>query len=539
MHGTPILMGDNTIPGLKIPKELDELLPNILKAVKDFGCDCYPTVVQMLAYDEMSEVCAYGGFPVRYPHWRWGMEYEELQRGYGYGMHRIYEIVINTNPCYIYCLNSNTLLDNVTVVAHAMGHNDFFKNNIFFAPTNQNMLNELANNGTRIRQYMRRWGREKVGRFIDHVLRLETLIDPSKAWEPKKVKDINYIDKKVENHPYRLEVEHDYMDDYINSKEWLEKQKQQIAEQALKQERGIFSQPTKDILGFLRDHAPLKAWQQDIVAMLYQESMYFAPQRTTQMMNEGWASYIDHNIIAKEGLCSLGQGGDDCGIIEYALHKAGVLGGKYSSNPYKIGYYLFQEIEERWNKGRFGREYEECNDISVKNNWDTKAGLGHKKVFEVRKHYNDVMAINEFFTEEFCNKHEFFEWRLYPNGEYRIENRDYKSIKQKLMDKYYNGGLPDVVLMDCNYRGKGYLFLQHKWSGKVLYGPYVKAVMESLCFLWQNNVYLATCDQDGNEIVFVARQRTGSQVIVVDRETLSEHGNKIDSNDPNDFRDLV
>ena len=131
MYGSSILHGSATTPGTHMPKELAVLIPKVLQECRDFGLDFYPTVVEMLTYDEMSEIAAYGGFPNRYPHWRWGMEYEELQRGYMYGQHRIYELVVNCSPCYIYCLNSNTLLDNVTVVAHATGHNHFFKNNIF------------------------------------------------------------------------------------------------------------------------------------------------------------------------------------------------------------------------------------------------------------------------------------------------------------------------------------------------------------------------------------------------------------------------
>ena len=95
MFGSPVLMGDSTVPGLAMPEELKRLLPEIYRRVHDFGCDFHPTVVEMLTYDEISEIAAYGGFPVRYPHWRWGMEYEELQQGYMHGMHRIYEMVVN------------------------------------------------------------------------------------------------------------------------------------------------------------------------------------------------------------------------------------------------------------------------------------------------------------------------------------------------------------------------------------------------------------------------------------------------------------
>jgi len=504
MEGSPILMGNNTIPGVSIPDDLQELLPTIYKKVSEFGCDYYPTVVEMLTYDEISEIAAYGGFPVRYPHWKWGMEYEELQRGYMYGMHKIYELVINTNPVYIYCLDSNTLVDNVTVVAHALGHADFFKNNIYFSQTSQNMMNQLANHGARIRKYMSRWGRERVTEFIDHVLRIETLIDHSKAWQRKKVKNPIIKDHRAYRHPKRLKSrdDRDYMDEYLNPKDWIQNQKDRIEFLDTAEYLDIFSDPTKDIMRFIRDYAPLKPWEADIVAMLYDESMYFSPQRLTKTINEGWASYVDYNIMARQGFTALGQDHDSSGIIEYSHHKMGVLGGKYSMNPYKLGFCLFLDIEERWNKGQFGSEWENCEDLAQKENWDKKLNLGHEKVFEVRKFQNDLTLIMEYFTPEFCEKYEFFEWKKYPNGEYKIENRDFNKIKKKLIKKYTNGGLPEISLVDHNHRGKKILFLEHQGDGRPLYDPYIRPVLQSLRYLWKNDVCLSTKALDDTELVY-------------------------------------
>src|SRR3954467_1720182 len=158
MSGSPILTGDNRIPGLKIHKEVKAVLPSIEAACRKMGLDYYPIIVEFVSYDEMAELASYGGFPVRYPHWRFGMEYEEMARGYEHNQYRISEMVINTNPCRIYCMDSNTLVDNVNVICHAIGHNDFFKNNVFFKNTDTNMLNNFANHGVRIRKYMARWG---------------------------------------------------------------------------------------------------------------------------------------------------------------------------------------------------------------------------------------------------------------------------------------------------------------------------------------------------------------------------------------------
>jgi stage V sporulation protein R len=827
----------------------------------------------------------------------------------------------NTNPVYLYCLDSNTLVDNVTVVAHALGHADFFKNNIYFSQTSQNMMNQLANHGTRIREYMSRWGKERVTEFIDHVLRIETLIDFSKSWERKKIKNPIIKDERIYRHPSRLKSkeDHDYMDDYLNPQDWINKQQEKIQKIEAAEYLDIFNNPTKDIMRFIRDYAPLKPWEADIVAMLYDESMYFAPQRLTKTINEGWAcaarntriptdagiltigeivdkkmsvnvfdgenirpitnwfvfpnrdvykiitrrgyvfegsnthrilniddwirldqlkinhkvkisysdiwndkvqkldyepsgsrielsevcaqanitrnqlfyrkyqykgekkndlldsllesydnqmtttmrnkrkkikipeymeenfasflgymigdghisvkkrtiglttgdkeqadnyislvsklfgldckikwddsskngryrirfsskeleclliyigmktgvcarlknvpeillkspkkivasfirsyfdcdgyagsagvilstasqemsiqiqnillnfniisirrkqkdscwqvsitgseavkfrdqigfgltrkknkldqyinkhkwfvdqkledeivsiektgvetvfditveeshkycahgfinhnSYVDYNIMAKQGFSALGQSHESSGIIEYSHHKMGVLGGKYSMNPYKLGFCLFLDIEERWNKGQFGAEWEDCEDIREKENWDKKLNLGHDKVFEIRKFYNDLTFIMEFFTPEFCENYQFFEWKKYPNGEYKIESRDHKKIKKKLIQRYTNGGLPEIYLTDCNHKGKGILFLEHKSDGRPLYDPYIRPVIQSLRYLWKNDVCLSTKTVDGTELIY---RCLGEDVIdVVERD---------------------
>lgn len=528
MRGASILQGNNTVPGVAPPKELMDLVPNILKTCKEFGLDFSPTVVQFLDYDEISEVAAYSGFPVRYPHWKWGMDYEELSKGYEYGMHRIYEMVINSMPTYVYLLNSNTLVDNITVIVHATGHNDFFKNNVRFKPTQSdstNMMNTLANHGTRIRQYMSRWGKERVTEFLDYVLRLDTLVDPAAAWRPPKVSELHLKDSRKYRIPKRLDVSdgRDYMESWINPKEFKDSQREKAKRKEVADELNIFKNPSKDILGFLRDNAPLKTWQADIVAMLYNEAQYFAPQRITKMINEGWASFIDYKLMAEQGLASLGQQ-PGAGIFEYASHKAGVLGGKYSLNPYKLGFHLFLDIEERWNKGRFGDKYEECKSIKERENWDLELGLGKEKVFDVRKYYDDVMMIHEFFTPDFCSENEFFEWERRPNGEYVIINKDHAIIKEKLMQKYLNGGLPDIRLSDPNHRNNEIMLLQHFWDGRMLHESYTKETLVAIFKLWQRPVVLASRDLEGEEEIYICENMNADNIEKLTREEYNDRG---------------
>ncbi len=523
-HGPGILLGDSTVPGVQLSKELKEYIPKVLKSCRDWGLDFYPTIVQLLTYDEISEIAAYGGFPVRFPHWSFGMEYEELQRGYEFGGHKIYELVINSDPCYIYNLSSNTLADHLTVVAHATGHNDFFKNNIHFSATDTNMLNKMANHGTRIRNYMARWGKERVTEFLDHVMRLETLIDGAEAWDERIVKEKNIRDERKYRTPRRLTVnkERMYMEPFLNTPEFRKRENEKSHDKDIADEIGFFKQPTKNILGFIRDNAPLKPWQADIVSMIYEEAMYFFPQRQTKVLNEGWASMTDSVIMAEMGLIGLGQETEDCGIIEYANHKMGVLGGKYSTNPYKLGYYLLMDIRERWDKGRFGQEYEECTDLHKKENWDIPTNLGKEKIFEVRKYYDDLTLIHEFFTEDFCRKQEYFHWKKYPNGEIRLENRDYKKIKNTLMRRHLNGGLPDIKLTEPNYDGRGIMMLQHESDGRGLYEPYIGDVLCSLRAIWNNDVMLATNDDKNKERIYYCDGNTPNFVQSIDRKKLSQ-----------------
>jgi hypothetical protein len=215
-------------------------------------------------------------------------------------------------------------------------------------------------------------------------------------------------------------------------------------------------------------------------------------------------SFVDYNVMARIGM-------PDCGIVEYADHKARVLGGKTSQNPYKLGFELLLYIEDKWNKGRFGKDYEQCEDNKKKEEWDLKLGLGHQKVFEVREKYNDVTLIHEFFDQEFCDKFKFYEWKKFPSHqpgvewEYKIVSRDAKKIKNLLMQRYLNGGLPDIRLVDYNGRGKGIMVLEHQWDGRMLLPKYTTEVIKNAAKIWGNPVALITKNKNEQEIVYVAR----------------------------------
>src|SRR5262249_44793563 len=95
--------------------------------------------------------------------------------------------------------------------------------------------------------------------------------------------------------------------------------------------------------------------------------------------------------------------------IDYADHHSGTMAtSRARINPYKLGIELLRDIEHRWNTGKFGKEYDECDDLEKRRKWDKKLGLGRQKIFEVRRVHNDITFIDTFLTPEFCQQHKMF-----------------------------------------------------------------------------------------------------------------------------------
>ncbi len=468
--------------------ELEAERKKILKVAKDFGLDMFETIFEIITYDQINQFAAFGGFPVRYPHWKFGMEYEHLSKSYEYGLSKIYEMVINTDPCYAYLMEGNMMMDQKLVMAHVYGHCDFFKNNIWFSKTNRKMMDEMANHATRIRRYGDRYGYDTVESFIDTCLSLENLIDRYSPYVEKSVQkdeDITQVDPA--NAMGLLKVNRPYMRDYINPPEFVEQQRRKM-NQANEDERRRFPpHPEKDILKFLIHFAPLEDWQQDILSIIRDEAYYFSPQGMTKTMNEGWASYWHSKIMTQKILT-------DSEIIDFADHHSGTMAmAPNGYNPYKVGIELLRDIEERWNKGRFGREWEECDDIRERLNWDRKTGLGRDKIFEVRKVYNDVTFIDEFLTEDFCVRNKLFVYKYNKRtGQYEVDTRDFKAIKAKLLFHMTNFGQPIIRIEDANFENRGELLLTHLHEGIDMQPDFMQATLKNVHKIWTRPVCLVT-----------------------------------------------
>ncbi len=489
---------------ISLPPDLQKTWEEIEEYAKGYGLDFFPIIFEVLDYKTLYEVAALGGFPIRYPHWRFGMEYHQLSKGYTYGLSVIYEMVINTDPSYAYLLEGNEMVTQKMVMAHVSAHVDFFKNNMWFAHTNRKMLDEMANHATRIQRLINRYGHEAVEDFIDVCLSLDNLIDYHAPYIKRPGAKTEVPIAGGEDEPPTVEglkVNRSYMQNYINPPEFLEQQRQKLIEEQDKV-RHFPENPQKDILLFLMNYAPLERWQHTILEIIRDEAYYYAPQGMTKIMNEGWASYWHSRIMTERAMT-------DSEVISFADHHAGVVSTSPGRlNPYKLGLELLRDIEERWDKGKFGKEYEECDDIQAKRNWDRQLGLGRQKLFEVRQLYNDITFIDEFLTPEFIEQQMLFsfEYNSY-NNLYEIASREFETIKEKLLFQLTNFGQPYISVENGNHNNRGELYLKHRHEGIDLKLDYANDTMHNLHIIWTRPIHLETVideaphllTYDGNE----------------------------------------
>ncbi|MGO4274676.1 SpoVR family protein, partial [Paenibacillus sp. TAF58] len=271
-------------------QQLEYAIDEITEIAKGFGLDFFPMRYEICPAEIIYTFGAYG-MPTRYSHWSFGKNFHRMKTQYDFGLSKIYELVINSDPCYAFLLDGNSLIQNKLIVAHVLAHCDFFKNNARFANTNRNMVESMSATAERIRQYEIEHGIDEVEQFIDAVLAIQEHIDPVLTLSYRQTR------KRQETHKAstpaaRSVATYGYEDiwdlDVKNKPPTPEKD----------ENKRFPPQPEKDILLFIEENAPyMEEWQRDILTMLRDEMLYFWPQLETKIMNEGWASYWHQRIL--------------------------------------------------------------------------------------------------------------------------------------------------------------------------------------------------------------------------------------------------
>lgn len=456
----------------------DREITNLEKAVEQiweialkFGLDPFPTNFEIVPASVMYEVGSYA-LPGRYSHWTFGKAYHRMKTMYDFGLSKIYEVVINTNPSYGFLMETNSPVQNKMVIAHVLGHVDFFKNNVYFSKTNRRMVESVSAHTRRIMEYEFKYGRRTVENFLDAVLAIEEHIDPN-----------FFIKRELAPEEARRRAEMRPKEGRYDDLWKLDQSANESGEASDRQsEAGGNDEPKarlpqKDVMLYIMNNSPsLTSWQRDLIGMVHEEMEYFVPQMQTKIMNEGWASFWHARIMRELDL-------GDQEHLEFAeLHSGVVSPQKGQLNPYYLGYKIYEDIERRWDnpsddeRKTFGRRGDE----------------GRQKIFEVREIDNDVSFLRNYLTEELCEELDLFVYELVEEEEWTITEKRWERVRDQLVANMTNFGFPYLQVEDGDYNGNRELYLKHCYEGTELELRYARKALEHVYTLWGRSVHLET-----------------------------------------------
>lgn len=450
---------------------LQRAIDEITEIAEGFGLDFYPMRYEICPAEIIYTFGAYG-MPTRFSHWSFGKQFHKMKLHYDLGLSKIYELVINSNPCYAFLLDNNSLVQNKLIVAHVLAHCDFFKNNCRFQNTKRDMVESMSAAAERIKEYEHIHGTKEVESFLDAVLALQEHFDPSLV-RSKLSWNLDDEDEYEEDKPKRQTP----YDDLWGMDEPKTREKKKTIKQ-------FPPKPEKDILLFIEAHSrELEPWQRDVLTMLREEMLYFWPQLETKIMNEGWASYWHQRIMRELDL-------DSSESIEFAKLNAGVVQpSKTGINPYYLGLKIFEDIEERYD-----HPCEELKKAGV------TEGSGRSKMFEVREIESDISFIRNYLTKDLVMREDLYLFQK-QGRDYKVIDKEWKAVRDQLVSMRVNGGFPYLTVIDGDYLKNNELYIKHWYEGIELDLKYLEKVLPYLYQLWGRSVHIESV-LEGKEVMF-------------------------------------
>lgn len=418
-------------------------LEQIHDLAESFGLDGFPMRYEICPPDVLYTFGAYG-MPARFNHWSFGKAFHRMKMQYDFNLSRIYELVINSDPCYAFLLDANTLLQNKVIAAHVLAHSDFFKHNYRFAGTSRSMLETMSIHAARIRRYELRYGRERVEQLLDAALALQDQVDP--------------------HAPPRAADTHGGSGAGVDARADTRNGPVDKADEA------------RDLLLYVMEHSrSLADWERDIVGIIRDEMLYFWPQLETKVLNEGWATYWHMRIMREMDLSE-----DDA--VEFARMHAGVLApSRTRINPYHLGYYILLDIYKRW----------ETPSVEEQERHGRHGGQGMEKLFEVRETETDVSLLRNYLTKELVEELDLYVYRR-EDDEWVIVDKNWRTVRDEIVRQMTNCGIPVITVADGDYRGNGELYLRHRHEGTDLDVRYTEKTLPYVHRLWGRPVHLET-----------------------------------------------
>ncbi|MBE3595668.1 MAG: SpoVR family protein [Hydrogenibacillus sp.] len=472
-------------------RALRTAIAEITEVAKGFGLDFFPMRFHIVPADVMYAIGAFG-MPTRFAHWRFGKAYYKMKMQYDLGLSKIYELVINSDPCEAFLYEGNSLLQNKLIIAHVLAHSDFFKNNVYFAKTNRKMVDSMAASAERIRRYEIAYGEKRVEAFLDAVLAIQEHIDPYGTaredgfwWERHLDGGSRAGGSTADRLKARFRAggrvgdpgEHEAPRGRGETHKDARRPGDYADLWALVHDppTRFPPEPEKDVLLFiLRYSSVLQPWQRDVMTVVHDEMRYFWPQMETKIMNEGWATYWHQRIMR-----ALDLSPEEA--WEYAkMHAEVVQPSRATVNPYLLGWKLFEAIEAL---------YDDPPEALYRRG--VRSGSGREKIFEVRELGSDVSFLRNYLTKEVVEALDLFVYQK-QGDDWRVATTDWEAVREALIRQRTNGGFPTIVVEDGDFERSGALLLRHVYDGLELDARYIEKTLPYVYALWGRPVHLLT-----------------------------------------------
>lgn len=446
--------------------KLDGYLKDFERMADDIGMSYFPIEFEIVPQDVMLEVVTYA-LPSRARHWVYGQSYDYQKHSDGMGYSKIYEVIMNNDPCHAFMLDSNSDTINTMVMAHCFGHSFCFRSNYLFANSDRKMVYHAAERAQRVEEYVGKYGIDKVEHIMNIAFALERQIDWSKGEdrqryqkptkESRATKKLEFDDILNPNKPSRIDMVH-------NS--------------------NFPPHPESDLIWFLSNYAPLEDWERDIFEIVRQESFYFYPQFNSKILNEGIASVAHAQFMSQLDNLPQDEYMDFCRVHEKVVQPGG---SPLNINPYYLGFTLLQDIRKRWDN------YKSAGESKL---------TGWQKVLEVCSDESDVSLIKNYLTQDLVDEMKLFAYRSDhdKNGDtiMTIESRNVDDVAEYLTKDMHNYRAPVITIERASSRGLE--MIHHATDAKTLDVRNLSKVMGYIHELWNAPINVETIDDKGETV---------------------------------------
>lgn len=484
-------------------KELEEALGNIWDIAQENHLDPFPTKFEVVPAEIMNQIGSYG-IPDRFSHWTFGRQYRQMQTQYNYGLSKIYELVINSDPSQAFLLENNPPIDNKFVMAHVLGHTDFFKNNYMFADTRRDMPYVSARHANKISSYEEEYGELEVEKFLDAVLSIEEHIDPYKIKRPGATEELDKWRQDAERAARPKEMpKHEFSDLFE------ERQPKTTAQEMGRVALNVPPQPDRDLLGFIRNHAPyLEEWQRDTIDMIRDESLYFYPQRRTKIMNEGWAAFWHKRIMHE--MSNRGHITSAENEAWWRVHSSVVAPNPKQLNPYYLGMKVYEYLEDYYNGNLSDSEVswlrQQGREIYPHFEGELKDSPASTKLREVMMMNDDQSFIRNYFDKNVSdrmNMYVFEEIKGWDGEVHKVVSETgWEAVRAQLVQNLDNASTPYITVVNGDYKRSGELYLRHSFDGRELDSSYISKTLPYIYSMWQRPVHLETANEKGEKVTY-------------------------------------